>query len=122
MSVSVSTRRSAPRRGIGRRTDLPVRLARPASGRAVGAMEGVEAMLRSLLGLGDNESSPGPCPTPDQDGVQPGPSTTRRTPPHPMQYPLLSHKAMRFTESVIRGMSIEARKYGAVNLAQGMPD
>jgi len=39
-----------------------------------------------------------------------------------MQYPLLSHKATRFTESVIRGMSIEARKYGAVNLAQGMPD
>ncbi len=29
---------------------------------------------------------------------------------------------MRFTESVIRGMSVEARKYGAVNLAQGMPD
>jgi aminotransferase len=39
-----------------------------------------------------------------------------------MQLPLLSHKAERFTESVIRGMSIEARKYGAVNLAQGMPD
>jgi aminotransferase len=39
-----------------------------------------------------------------------------------MQVPLLSHKAARFTESVIRGMSIEARKYGAVNLAQGMPD
>jgi aminotransferase len=39
-----------------------------------------------------------------------------------MQIPLLSHKAARFTESVIRGMSIEARKYGAVNLAQGMPD
>jgi aminotransferase len=39
-----------------------------------------------------------------------------------MQAPLLSHKATRFTESVIRGMSIEARKYGAVNLAQGMPD
>ncbi len=36
--------------------------------------------------------------------------------------PLLSHKASRFTESVIRGMSIEARNYGAVNLAQGMPD
>ena len=39
-----------------------------------------------------------------------------------MQLPLLSHKASRFTESVIRGMSIEARQYGAVNLAQGMPD
>ena len=39
-----------------------------------------------------------------------------------MQLPLLSHKAARFTESVIRGMSIEAAKYGAVNLAQGMPD
>src|SRR4029077_17543228 len=40
----------------------------------------------------------------------------------PMQYPLLSHKAARFTESVIRGMSVEAHRYGAVNLAQGMPD
>ena len=39
-----------------------------------------------------------------------------------MLVPLLSKKASRFTESVIRGMSIEARKYGAVNLAQGMPD
>ena len=39
-----------------------------------------------------------------------------------MHLPLLSHKAERFTESVIRGMSIEARTYGAVNLAQGMPD
>ena len=39
-----------------------------------------------------------------------------------MQLPLISHKAARFTESVIRGMSIEARRYGAVNLAQGMPD
>ncbi len=36
--------------------------------------------------------------------------------------PLLSHKSSRFTESVIRGMSVEAHKYGAVNLAQGMPD
>ncbi len=36
--------------------------------------------------------------------------------------PLLSRKAERFTESVIRGMSIEAAKHGAVNLAQGMPD
>jgi len=39
-----------------------------------------------------------------------------------MQYPLISTRAARFTESVIRGMSIEARKHGAVNLAQGMPD
>ncbi len=39
-----------------------------------------------------------------------------------MQLPLLSHKAERFTESVIRGMSIEARRHCAVNLAQGMPD
>jgi aspartate/methionine/tyrosine aminotransferase len=34
----------------------------------------------------------------------------------------ISHKAARFTESVIRGMSIEARKHSAINLAQGMPD
>jgi aminotransferase len=34
----------------------------------------------------------------------------------------ISNKAARFTESVIRGMSIEARKHGAINLAQGMPD
>ena len=39
-----------------------------------------------------------------------------------MQFPLISAKASRFTESVIRGMSIEALKYDAVNLAQGMPD
>jgi aminotransferase len=39
-----------------------------------------------------------------------------------MQAPLLSQKSSRFTESVIRGMSIEAARYGAVNLAQGMPD
>ncbi len=39
-----------------------------------------------------------------------------------MQIPLLSYKASRFTESVIRGMSIEAVRYEAVNLAQGMPD
>src|SRR5689334_12864940 len=39
-----------------------------------------------------------------------------------MLAPLLSVKATRFTESVIRGMSIEARRYDAVNLAQGMPD
>jgi aminotransferase len=39
-----------------------------------------------------------------------------------MRSPLLSEKAARFTESVIRGMSIEARRHNAVNLAQGMPD
>ncbi len=39
-----------------------------------------------------------------------------------MHSPLLSLKASRFTESVIRGMSIEARRHNAVNLAQGMPD
>jgi aminotransferase len=39
-----------------------------------------------------------------------------------MQAPCLSFKASRFTESVIRGMSVEARKHGAINLAQGMPD
>jgi aminotransferase len=39
-----------------------------------------------------------------------------------MQLPMISQKAARFTESVIRGMSIEARRHGAVNLAQGMPD
>ncbi len=39
-----------------------------------------------------------------------------------MHLPLISHKAARFTESVIRGMTVEARKHGAINLAQGMPD
>ncbi len=39
-----------------------------------------------------------------------------------MQLPLISQKASRFTESVIRGMTVEARKFGAINLAQGMPD
>ena len=39
-----------------------------------------------------------------------------------MLAPVLSRKAERFTESVIRGMTIEAAKHGAVNLAQGMPD
>ena len=36
--------------------------------------------------------------------------------------PLLADKAARFAESVIRGMSVEAARFGAVNLAQGMPD
>src|SRR3954452_10174688 len=39
-----------------------------------------------------------------------------------MHLPLHYHKATRVTESVIRGMSVEAAKYGAVNLAQGMFD
>jgi aminotransferase len=33
-----------------------------------------------------------------------------------------SEKAQRFTESVIRDMTRQARQYGAVNLAQGFPD
>src|SRR6202453_1591711 len=39
-----------------------------------------------------------------------------------MHFPLISSKAARFTESVIRGMTVEARKHAAINLAQGMPD
>jgi aminotransferase len=39
-----------------------------------------------------------------------------------MQRPLISRTTSRFTESVIRGMTVEAKKYGAINLAQGMPD
>lgn len=35
---------------------------------------------------------------------------------------VLSERAGRFRESVIRRMSVEAAKYGALNLAQGMPD
>ncbi len=42
----------------------------------------------------------------------PAPSTSHR----------ISHKASRFTESVIREMTREAMKYGAVNLSQGFPD
>ena len=34
----------------------------------------------------------------------------------------VSHKAGRFTESVIREMTREAMRYGAVNLSQGFPD
>src|SRR5438876_5611489 len=34
----------------------------------------------------------------------------------------VSHKASLFTESVIREMTREAMKYGAVNLSQGFPD
>jgi len=36
--------------------------------------------------------------------------------------PLVSQKAERFTESVIRDMTRQARLYGAINLAQGFPD
>jgi aspartate/methionine/tyrosine aminotransferase len=39
-----------------------------------------------------------------------------------MNKPALSHKAERFTESVIREMTRLAQIHGAVNLAQGMPD
>jgi aminotransferase len=42
----------------------------------------------------------------------PAQSTSRR----------VSRKASRFTESVIREMTREAMKYGAVNLSQGFPD
>src|SRR5437868_803872 len=42
----------------------------------------------------------------------PAPSITRR----------ISRKASQFTESVIREMTREAMKYGAVNLSQGFPD
>ena len=34
----------------------------------------------------------------------------------------VSHKASLFTESVIREMTREALKHGAVNLSQGFPD
>ena len=34
----------------------------------------------------------------------------------------VSRKASLFTESVIREMTREAMKYGAVNLSQGFPD
>ena len=34
----------------------------------------------------------------------------------------ISRKAASFTESVIREMTREAIKYGAVNLGQGFPD
>src|SRR2546421_10226451 len=34
----------------------------------------------------------------------------------------VSEKASRFTESVIREMTRQAMKYGAVNLSQGFPD
>jgi aminotransferase len=43
------------------------------------------------------------------------------TQPHPSKS-YVSRKAASFTESVIREMSREAVKYGAVNLGQGFPD
>lgn len=36
--------------------------------------------------------------------------------------PWISHKAAQFTESVIRDMTRQALRFGAVNLAQGFPD
>src|SRR5262245_38322705 len=35
---------------------------------------------------------------------------------------IISHKAELFTESVIREMTRQANKYGAINLSQGFPD
>jgi len=42
--------------------------------------------------------------------------------PHASGKPLISEKAERFTESVIRDMTRQAHLYGAINLAQGFPD
>jgi aspartate/methionine/tyrosine aminotransferase len=42
--------------------------------------------------------------------------------PAPAQHRHVSEKASRFTESVIREMTREAMKHGAVNLSQGFPD
>jgi L-glutamine---4-(methylsulfanyl)-2-oxobutanoate aminotransferase len=44
------------------------------------------------------------------------------TPSAPLRHHYVSRKASRFTESVIREMTREANKYGAVNLSQGFPD
>ena len=44
------------------------------------------------------------------------------TTPAPSISKRVSHKASQFTESVIREMTREAMKYGAVNLSQGFPD
>src|SRR6266436_3553191 len=44
------------------------------------------------------------------------------TPPAPSISRRVSRKASLFTESVIREMTREAMKYGAVNLSQGFPD
>src|SRR4051794_34869963 len=40
----------------------------------------------------------------------------------PSKHRYVSQKASLFTESVIREMTREAIKYGAVNLSQGFPD
>jgi aminotransferase len=44
------------------------------------------------------------------------------TTPAPILHRHVSNKANRFTESVIREMTREALKHGAVNLSQGFPD
>ncbi|HMF56328.1 MAG TPA: aminotransferase class I/II-fold pyridoxal phosphate-dependent enzyme [Pyrinomonadaceae bacterium] len=44
------------------------------------------------------------------------------TSPAPTKHRYVSHKASLFTESVIREMTREALKHGAVNLSQGFPD
>ena len=44
------------------------------------------------------------------------------TTPAPSKHSQVSKKASLFTESVIREMTREAMKYGAVNLSQGFPD
>ena len=44
------------------------------------------------------------------------------TTPTPSKSRHVSRKASLFTESVIREMTREALKYGAVNLSQGFPD
>ncbi len=44
------------------------------------------------------------------------------TTPAPSISKRVSHKASQFTESVIREMTREAMKHGAVNLSQGFPD
>ena len=44
------------------------------------------------------------------------------TTPATAKHAHVSHKASLFTESVIREMTREAMKYGAVNLSQGFPD
>ena len=44
------------------------------------------------------------------------------TSPAPLSHRHVSRKATRFTESVIREMTREAMKFGAINLSQGFPD
>lgn len=68
--------------------------------------------------------SPKACPArrPTSRRAAHAPEDKARQDDDPMQHPLLSQKAARFTESVIRGMSIEAKRHNAINLAQGMPD